>query len=481
MKPVAASVCAAAAALLMAACLKVPNYSKPAAFTAPADNGQLPAQYTESNGWKQAQPAGQSLPEDWWKIFGIAELDALEAQMDVSNQSIQAADAQFRQARALVAEVRAGLSPTLSTNPSISTNRNSHTTPFSSQTVGEYSNLELPFDLSYELDAWGRIHRSVAAARAGMQASAADLAAVRLSMHAEMALDYFELRSLDAQKRLLESTLTAYQKALDVNQNRFDGGLASGADVAQARTQVESTRAQSVDVDEARAQYEHAIAALAGRSPESFHLERNPLEATPPPVPTGIPSQLLERRPDIAAAERRMAAANQQIGIAQAAFYPILQITAAGGFQSGSIVDWFNWPSRFWALGPSAFETLFDAGRRRAAAQAAQAAYDEAVANYRQAAIDAFREVEDSLSALRVLETEAGAQRVAVEAAERSLALSNNRYQGGLVTYLEVVVTQSTALANERVEVDLQRRRMEACVLLIKALGGGWNVSQLPS
>ena len=380
----------------------------------------------------------------------------------------------------MVSESRAGLYPTISTDPGIASARNSHTAAGANTALGPYGNFVLPFDLSYELDAWGRIRRSVAAAGAEMQATAADLATVRLSMHAELAIDYFEMRSLDAQKQLLDNTLAVYRKALDLNENRFQGGLSSGAEVAQARTQLEATRAQSVDVGEARAQFEHAIAILAGRTPESLSLAEAPLTAEPPAIPTGIPSQLLERRADIAAAERRMAAANEQIGITQAAFYPDLQITAAGGFQGQTIVDWFQWPSRFWALGPNAMQTLFDAGRRRAATAAATAGYDAAVAGYRQDALNAFREVEDSLAALRVLERESAAQRVAVEAAERSLALSMNRYNGGLVTYLEVVVAQSTALSNERIEVDLLRRRMDACVLLIKALGGGWDVSKLP-
>jgi NodT family efflux transporter outer membrane factor (OMF) lipoprotein len=477
----AARVCLATAALGLAGCMVGPKYSKPAALTAPADAGQQPADFKESNGWKQAQPADATLAQDWWRIFGNAELDGLEAQVDVSNQSVKAAEAQFRQARALVAESRAGLYPTVSTTPGITTSRISSNIPLTEPGLGEYSNFALPFDLSYELDAWGRIRRSITAARADMQATAADLATARLSMHAEMAIDYFELRSLDAQKQLLESTLATYQKALDFNQNRFEGGLASGAEVAEARTQLEAVRAQSVDVGAARAQFEHAIAVLAGRSAESLSLAPEPLATEPPAVPTGIPSQLLERRPDIAAAERRMAAANEQIGIARAAFYPTLQITASGGYEARSIVDWFNWPSRFWALGPNALQTLFDAGRRRAVTEAATAGYDATVADYRQSALNAFREVEDSLATLRVLEQESAAQRVAVEAARKSLELSMNRYTGGLVTYLEVVTAQSTALANERIEVDLQRRRMDACVLLIKALGGGWDVSKLPS
>jgi len=480
MRGAAAGACLAAA-LGLAGCMVGPKYSKPAALTAPADAGRPAPEFKEANGWKPSQPADGTLAQDWWQVFGNPELDGLEAQVDVSNQTLQAAEARFRQARALVAESRAGLRPTLSTNPGIATNRASSTVPGAQPSLGEYGNFVLPFDLSYELDAWGRIRRSIAAARAGMQATAADLATARLSAHAELAIDYFELRSLDAQKQVLERTLTVYQKALDLNQNRLAGGLASGAEVAQARTQLEATRAQSVDVGAARAQFEHAIATLAGRTPESLSLAEAPLATEPPAIPAGVPSQLLERRPDIAAAERRMAAANEQIGIARAAFYPTLQITAAGGYQSGSIVDWFTWPSRFWALGPNALQTLFDAGRRRAASEAATAGYDAAVADYRQSALDAFREVEDSLAALRVLERESSAQRAAVEAARHSLELSMNRYTGGLVTYLEVVVAQSTALANERIEVDLQRRRMDACVLLIKALGGGWDVTKLPT
>ncbi|MGA3018118.1 MAG: efflux transporter outer membrane subunit [Bryobacteraceae bacterium] len=477
----AATLCLLTAVLALAGCMVGPKYSKPAVPTAPADQGQLPSEFKEASGWKQAQPDQGTLPQGWWQVFGNPELNDLEAQVDVSNQTIQAAEAQFRQARALVGLSRAGLYPTISANPGIATNRNSSTVATATPGLGEYSSFVLPFDVSYELDAWGRIRRSIAAARAEMQATAADLATVRLSLHAELAIDYFELRSLDAQKQLLERTLVAYQKALDLNQNRFQGGLSSGSEVAQARTQLETARAQSIDVDAARAQFAHAIAILAGRTPESLSLAVAPLASTPPVIPTGIPSQLLERRPDIAAAERRMAEANERIGIARAAFYPTLQITAAGGFQGGSIVDWFTWPSRFWALGPSALQTLFDAGRRRAANEAATAGYDATVADYRQSALNAFRDVEDTLATLRVLEQESAAQRVAVEAAQHSLELSMNRYAGGLVTYLEVVTAQSTALANERVEVDLLRRRMDACVLLIKALGGGWDVSKLPS
>ena len=331
------------------------------------------------------------------------------------------------------------------------------------------------------MDAWGRVHRSIAAAREETQASAGDLETIRLSLHAELAIDYFELRSLDAQKRLLDETLVAYQRALDLTQNRFDGGLSSRAEVAQARTQLETTRAQDIGVGVDRATHEHAIAVLMGRTPESLQLPVDPLNSTPPVIPVGIPSQLLERRPDIAAAERRAAEANEQIGIARAAFFPNLLITATGGFEGSTPANWLTWPSRFWAVGPTMLETIFDAGRRRATSDSAVASYDETVANYRQSALTGFQQVEDNLATLRVLEQQAKAQRVAVEAAQQSLDLSLNRYKGGLVTYLEVIVAQSIALQNESTEVDILRRRMDASVLLIKALGGGWDVTKLPT
>ncbi len=467
--------------LVLAGCMVGPKYTRPAVATAPADRGQLPAEYKESQGWKQAQPAEGSLTPDWWKIFGSAELDGLQAQVEVSNQTLKAAEARFREARALVAQSRSSLYPSVASGLSFSTNRPSAKTGTSPSAVHQYSNLALPVDLSYELDGWGRVRRIIAAAREEAQATAADLDSIRLSLHAEMAMDYFELCSLDAQKQLLDRTLAEYRKALDLTQRQFAGGLASGAEVAQARTQLETTRAEDVDVGVARRLFEHAIAVLAGRTPESLSLPLAPLAGTPPVIPNGLPSQLLERRPDVAAAERRLAEANERIGIARAAFFPALLITGAGGVQGDSFVNWFTWPSRFWALGPNALETLFDAGRRRAAQEAATAAYDSIVADYRETALEAFQQVEDSLATLRTLEEEVDAQRAAVAAAERSLELAMRRYTGGLVTYLEVVTAQSIALANERLQVDLLRRRMTATVLLIKALGGGWDVSKLPS
>jgi len=467
--------------MLLAGCTVGPKYSKPSVPTPPSYTEQPPAAFKEAPGWKQAEPADQTLRTDWWTIFGDPELNDLEARINVSNQTLKAADAVFRQARALIRVNRSSLYPTISTAPSIAGARVSQNRPGGTTLTSGYGDFIAPIDVNYEVDTWGRIRRSIAAAREQMQATAADLETIRLSLHAELAVDYFELRSLDAQKQLLDQTLVAYQKALDLTRNRYTGGLSSAAEVAQAETQLETTRAQDIDVGVARAQFEHAVAVLTGSTPETLTLVTKPLQATPPVIPLGLPSQLLERRPDIASAERKVAQANEQIGIAHAAFFPTLLITATGGLEGGSIVNWFNWPSRFWAIGPSALETIFDAGRRRAIESSATAGYDVSVANYRQAALDAFREVEDNLAELRVLEQEEQTQRAAVAAAERSLNLSMNRYKGGLVTYLEVATAQTIALQNERTQVDLLRRRMDASVLLIKALGGGWSIAALPT
>ncbi len=333
--------------------------------------------------------------------------------------------------------------------------------------------------MSYEVDAWGRVRHSIEASRTEAQATAADLETLRLSYHAELAYDYFELRNADAEQKLLDDTVVAYQKALDLTENRFEGGVAAGAEVAQAKTQLEATKTQDTDLAVRRSQLEHAIAVLTGKTPAEFSLEYAGV-ADPPAIPVGVPSELLERRPDIAANERRMAEANEQVGIAHAAFFPQIMLSAALGLQGQSIGDWLNWPSRFWAVGPSVLQTVFDGGRRKATQQAAQFDYDAAVATYRQSVLDAFQQVEDNLAALRVLEKETATQKAAVVAAERSLQLSTNRYTGGLVTYLEVVTAQGTALANERAAVDILRRRMDASVMLIKALGGGWDASKLP-
>ncbi len=470
---------AIAASLLLAGCAVGPKYTKPAVPSAPAYSEQPPNSFKEVNGWQTAQPSDAVIRGKWWELFGDSQLNALEEQVEPANQTIKVAEANFRQARAAIKFNRAALFPTVSVAPSITANRVSGHNPTGVQGY-QYSDFVLPVDATWDADFWGRIRRTVANAREQFQASAADLQNVALELQSEVATDYFEARSLDAQKQLLDDTVVAYQKALDLTQNRYNGGIASKAEVAQAQTQLNQTQAQDIDVAVARAEFEHAIAVLLGKTPEGFHLPVMPLKQQPPAIPVGVPAQLLQRRPDIAAAERQVAAANEQIGIAQAAFFPDLVISATGGFQAGSIVNWFAWPSRFWAVGPQVAETALDFGRRRAQVEMAQASYDATVANYRQTALTAFQEVEDNLSTLRILEQELAKQQEATTAAETSLQLSLNRYKGGLVTYLEVITAQSIALTNERTEVDLLRRRMDASVLLIKALGGGWDVSKLP-
>ncbi len=469
-----AGVIATALLLVAASCKVGPNYVKP---TIPA-----PPAFKEAEGWKTAQPADQSLRGNWWELFKDRELDALEQRVDVSNESLKAAEARFREARAAIAINNAARYPQISTSPGIGGLRNSANRPgFPANLSTESSaNLTLPFDLSYEVDLWGKVRRTIDASRAAAQASAADLETARLSMHAELAFQYYELRAAEAQQRVLEDTVRALEDLLKLTTNRFEGGIAPKGDVAQATAQLESTRADLTDTAVARAQFEHAIAVLTGQAPADFRLAVTPSPLQPPAVPVGLPAQLLERRPDIAAMERRAAEANEQIGIARAAFYPSVRFGLTGGAQGTSLLNWFSWPSRLWAVGPAAMQTLFDAGRRRAVSESTQAAYDETIANYRQTTLTAFQEVEDNLAALRILDSEAKQQARAIDAARESLQLATNRYQGGVDTYLQVLTAQTIALTSERRAVDIQRRQMGATVLLIKALGGGWDVSQLP-
>ncbi|MGD1103957.1 MAG: efflux transporter outer membrane subunit [Terriglobia bacterium] len=477
----AAAILLATALLLFSACTPGPKYAKPTVPTPPAYKELAPSAAGPQSEWKASQPQDQVIRGKWWEIFNDPQLNTLEERVDVSNQNLKIAEAQFRQARALIRINRSGLYPTVSAGPYINGDQFSKNAPNAGpkygQTQGDYV---LPFDLSYEVDAWGRIHRTIEAATASAQASAADLETARLSIHAELAADYFALRGLDAQKQLLDSTVVAYQKALDLTTNRYNGGLAAKVEVAQAETQLETTEAQAIDVGVQRAQFEHAIAALVGQPASTFSIPVSPLSVPPPKIPVGVPSDLLQRRPDIAAAERRVAAANAEIGVAKTAFYPTISLSAAAGLEGSAITNWFAWPSRFFAVGPTLLETLYDAGRRHAFTDQAWDAYDANVASYRQNVLTAFQEVEDNLSGLRILDEESKKQSQAVQSAEHSLALSTNRYKGGLVTYLEVITAQSTALSNERAAVDILTRRMNSTVLLIKALGGGWDVSKLP-
>jgi NodT family efflux transporter outer membrane factor (OMF) lipoprotein len=474
---------AAALLLLTAGCMVGPKYSRPSAPIAPAFKES--SEWKEGDGWKVAQPNDTALRGKWWELYGDKKLNELEEQVDPSNQTLKEAEANFRQARAAIRFNRAAEAPTIGVAPSISTVRASANQPYfvpslANNGTGDFT---LPVDLSYEVDLWGRIRRTVTAAKEQAQASAADLDTVRLSLHSEVAIDYFEVRNADAQKQLLDDTVKAYSDALQLTKYRFEGGAAPKADVAQAQTQLDQTRVQASDIMVQRAQFEHALAILIGKPPAEFHLPPLPINIQAPVLPeppVTLPAQLLERRPDIAEAERRMAAANEQIGIAKAAYYPTLNIAAVVGLEGTSVLNWFNWPSRFWAVGPTLSETLFDAGRRRATTESALAAYDGNVATYRQTVLNAYQQVEDNLVALHILNTESTQQHSATASAEESLQLSQNRYAGGVDTYLQVVIWQTTALTNERNDIDIMRRRLEANVLLIKALGGGWDTSRLP-
>jgi NodT family efflux transporter outer membrane factor (OMF) lipoprotein len=471
---------AALGALLGAGCSVGPKYKTPTVPVTPSWKEAPPENFKEGQGWKRAEPADTKLRSEWWTIFGDPELNALESQVNISNQNLKAAEARFNEARALIRLNRSSLFPTVTAGAGVQSGRGVRNSA-SPDNPRRYTNFVLPVDMSYEVDTWGRVRHSIEAAREEAQATAADLETIRLSIHSELARDYFAMRSADAQKKLLDDTVIAYEKALQLNRNLFEGGAVSGAEVAQAETQLRATQTQAVDIGIQRTQFEHAIAILIGKPPAELSLPVRPLASAPPPIPVALPSQLLERRPDIAAAERRVAEANATMGIARAAFFPSVVLGATAGFQGGSITDWLTWPNRLWAVGPSVLQTVFDAGRRRANMEAVTANYDAWVAGYRETTLRAFQEVEDNIAALRILEEETKTQRAAVESARRSVQLSTNRYTGGLVTYLEVATTQTVALENERRAVDIERQRMDASVLLIKALGGGWDVSALPS
>jgi NodT family efflux transporter outer membrane factor (OMF) lipoprotein len=462
-------------AVFLGGCAVGPRYSRPAA-TVPSDYKEMPS------GWKTAQPSDQIAKGKWWEIFGDPQLNSLEEKINVSNQTLKAALAQFEQARALVRFSRADYYPTITAGASGSENRLSQNrgvaAVFSSTNYGD---IQMPVvGVSYEPDLFGRVRRTVEEARSNAQASAGDLENVSLSLHAELAVDYFQARTLDAEEQLLNDTVKTYEKALDLTTNRYQGGVASAVDVAQAQTQLETTRAQAIDVQVARAQFEHAVAVLVGQPASTFSIPYAPWTTVPPALPPGLPSDLLERRPDIAAEERRVSAANAQIGVARAGYFPLLSLSGTGGFESSTLSNLISAPSGFFSVGASALVTAFDVGRRRAVSEQARAAYHQSVANYRQTVLTAFQEVEDNLAALRILDEEAQTQQAAITAAEKSLGLSINRYKGGVTTYLEVTTAQGIALTDERLAVQILARRMTASVQLIQALGGGWNAANLP-
>jgi NodT family efflux transporter outer membrane factor (OMF) lipoprotein len=494
------AMCLAVALCFLAGCVVGPKYHRPSVQTPEIYKELPPADLANTQGWKVAQPKDDALRGKWWEIFNEPELNALEQKVNVSNQTIASAAANFLAARALVKEARSQYFPTVTTNPAITVQRPSATlssggtggsstsgsgtatnTGTTISSKGTFTDYTLPFDATWQPDLFGRIRNTVRSAAYGAQASAADLENTRLTVQAELASDYFQLRGQDALQRLLDSTVIAFQQSLDLTRALYDTGIDSEEDVTQAETQVEATKAQAAALGVQRAQFEHAIAMLIGQPASTFSIPVEPLKTSPPPIPAGVPSQLLERRPDIAAAERLVAQANAQVGIARAAYFPTVTLSAAAGFESTSITSWFTWPSRFFAAGPAAAETLFDAGLRRATVMQFRAQYDETVANYRQAVLTAFQQVEDNLASLRILSVEIRDQDAAVKSAERTLALATDRYTLGIDPYLNVITAQTALLSNQQAAVNLRIQQMTASSGLIQALGGGWDASQLPS
>ncbi len=462
--------------VLFAGCNFAPNYVKPSVESPAAFKELAPRQFKEVDGWKTAEPRDDALRGQWWEMFGDTNLNALEQQVVVSNQTIAAAFADFLAARAVVKQSRSQFFPTLAANPSVTRSRPSRSRVGSSvPTTTDYS---LPLDASWEPDFWGSLRNTYGARKSEAQATLADLENTRLTIQAELAADYFQLRALDAQTALLDSTVSAYRDSLELTRVLHDTGIASDQDVAQAETQLNTTEAQTTELGIQRAQLEHAIALLTGKPASAFSIATNSLTGKPIAIPFGIPSQLLERRPDIAAAERRVREANAQIGVARAAYFPTITLSASAGYQSSTAESLFSGPALFWSVGASLAETLFDAGRRQAVTEQAWATYQGTVANYRQTVLTAFQEVEDNLSTLRLLSQELQQQDAAVESSRRYLALANERYKTGIDSYLNVITAQTTLLSNERTAINLRMEQMTASVQLIKALGGGWNDSQ---
>jgi NodT family efflux transporter outer membrane factor (OMF) lipoprotein len=482
-----AGMCLAVTSFLLAGCVVGPNYHTPTAETPAAYKELTPTDYKNTEGWKVAQPKDDALRGKWWEIFNDPQLNALEEKVNVSNQNIAAAAASFFAARALVKEARSQLFPTVTTNPSITAQRPSATLSSgkaggsTSSSTSTFTDYTFPFDATWQPDLFGRIRNTIKSAAYGAQASAADLENTRLTVQADVAVDYFQLRGQDALRQLLDSTVVAFEQALDLTRALYETGIDSDEAVAQAETQLEATQAQDAALGIQRAQFEHAIAMLTGQPASTFSIPIAPLSSSPPAIPFGVPSQLLERRPDIAEAERLVAQANARIGIARAAYFPTVTLSAAAGLESTVIASWFTWPSRFFSIGPAAAETLFAAGLRRATVEQFRAQYDETVANYRQTVLTAFQQVEDNLASLRILSAEIQYQDTAVKSAEKSLAIAQDRYKLGIDPYLNVLTAQTALLSNQESAVNLRIQQMTASGGLIEALGGGWNASQLPS
>jgi NodT family efflux transporter outer membrane factor (OMF) lipoprotein len=466
---------------LLDACKVGPKYRVPVSPATPVFKEPPPSNFKESGEWKPANPQDTVVRENWWEVYGDSVLNDLESQVNVSNQNIATAEAQFRSARAAIRVTKSGLFPTVTINPNSTTSQNaSGFVNRSGGVAGTGTFYQIPIDLTWEVDLWGRVRRAVENNVDLAEASAGDLETIRLSMHSELALDYFQLRGLDEEMKLFQASIMAYEDALQLTMNRYNQGIASGLDVSLAQTQLDTTRGQLTDLGVSRAAFEHAIAVLIGKPPAELTIAAVDTTSQPPAIPPGLPSELLERRPDIAAAERRAAAANAQIGVAKAAYYPQLTLSAVAGIESSVLGNLFSLSNRFWSLGPSFAQILFDAGARKGLTQEAQANYDAAVGAYRQSVLTAFQDVEDNLAALRILSEESAQQDVAIASSQRTVDLSFNQYRGGIATYLNVIVAQNALLANQRTGVGIQYRRLQSSVLLIKALGGGWNVKALP-
>jgi NodT family efflux transporter outer membrane factor (OMF) lipoprotein len=483
---------ALAVLLALSGCSVGPKYQTPTVQTPSAYKEPTAQTVYEPEPWKVAQPSDAVIPGKWWETFGDADLNALEEKINISNQNVASAAASFLAARALVKQARAQYYPTVAAAPSIADARPSpaqfggikasggSSSSGSTFTVGSFASYSLPFDATWQPDFWGRIRNTIDANVLAAQGSAADLENVRLTMQAEVAVDYFELRAQDALKQLFDQTVAGYRDSLDLTQIQLRAGIASDEAVEQAATQLQTTQAADTDLGIVRAQYEHALAALVGQPAPAFAIPILPINTNPPSVPFAVPAQLLERRPDVAEQERLVAAANARIGVARAAYYPNVTLSATAGLGSTSIVDWFTWPSRFWSVGPQLSETLFDAGLRKSTLQQSQALYDQSVANYRQTVLTAFQQVEDNLAALRILSTEIQQQNAAIDSAQKNLQVANDRYRAGIDPYLNVITAQTTLLSTQQTAVGLRREQMTATVQLIEALGGGWDASQLP-
>jgi NodT family efflux transporter outer membrane factor (OMF) lipoprotein len=469
-----------AMALLCVSCTAGPNYRRPPATIPSVFKERASPDSTLAAEWKPALPSDDVIRGKWWEIFQDPLLNALEEQVAISNQTVAQAEAQFRAARAAIRIARADLFPTVTAGASATRSHASSTRGRVPVAVGTVVDYQLPIDFTYEVDLWGSVRRNVESTVATAQATSADVQTALLSSRAELAMDYFELRGLDTQIALFAKSIAAFERALQLTQARYKQGVASGADVAQAQTQLDTTRVQATDLQVARAQFEHAIAILVGKAPADLTIPPATLDVSPPAIPVTLPSQLVERRPDVAAAERRVAAANAQIGVAQAAFFPTLALTASYGVESSMLPTLLTLPSRFWAIGSSVVETVFDGGRRRAVKAQTVANYDTMVAAYRQNTLTAFQDVEDNLAALRVLAEESVQAAAAVASANRSQEIAYNQYVGGVADYLQVITAQTAALTNQITAANVLTRRMTASVLLIKALGGGWTTADLP-